>query len=191
MLKIHPRGFYGSDRTVLMHNVSPPKNFTTRPLEMPVVEEFSANKVIDDIFHEYVSGRVKLSDFDTVTRILSNIVKAFGYKDLQYWHAQQFNSPYFGSLHVDFIEDWAKYICTGSRNLDIYTWGVMLDRSSDKANPNAELGEYTRRLFNKKTVHPFNPDNLKIINVFGEMLKYPDGLDNIIITAYILFCVKR
>lgn len=192
MLKVHPRGFYGSDHVVVMYNVKPPKNFISKPLEMQMVEEFVANKHIDTIYNQYLAGNIDTSNFDTVAKILATIVKAFGYTDFQLWHAKQYQSPYFGQMHVDYIEDWAKYVLTGSRVLSNYTWGAMLDRSNDPVCDCDRLGQYTATLLGKTTLRPFNDhDSISIVKILSKMLEYPDGLDTIILTAYILFCIKR
>ena len=190
MLKLHPRGFLGGTQSIVMHQVLPLKDIATRPQEQRVARPYIANKTIDDIFHQHSTGGVSLSDFDYVAGVVAKIAKAFGDLDFQSWHAQQYNSSFFGQMHVDFIEDWCRYILTGSRNIDIYTWGAIVDQAEAPANKEAVLGKYTQQFFNKKTLYPFNNDKISVVNMISQMLRHNDGFHNLIVTAYILFCIK-
>lgn len=189
MLKIHPRGFYGSNNTSVMTQTLPMEYFTTKPNESTVVREYDANKAIFDIFHKHENNDIDLTDFDEMAEIVATVVKAFGLVDFGDWYKMQFQSPYFGDMHVDFIEDLAKYIITGTREMGVYTWGAILDRSPDKANPNRSLKTYTAQLVSDKGLRNNEPSS-SITNIAARMLQYPDGFDNLILTAYILFCIK-
>jgi hypothetical protein len=190
MLKIHPRGFLGSSQATTMYRAVPLKEMVTRPQEQYMTQPYIANNVIDDLFHHHTAGGTSLSDFDYVAGVIAKVTKAFGELDFQCWHAQQYNSPYFGQTHVDFIEDWCKYILTGSRNIDIYTWGAIVDKSEEAANKDAQLGPYTQQFFNKKTLYPFVVNKITVVDMIAKMLRHNDGFHNLIVTAYILFCIK-
>lgn len=189
-LKIHPRGFYGSSNAGLMSRVTPPDYMVGRPLESNRVEHFIANKNVEDLFNLYSSGKFRLSDFDQCKDAIVTILNAFGQKQFEAWHSVQYDSPFFGDLHVDFIEDWCKYMCTGSRDIDLYTWGAMLDRNSQKADRKKPLKKYTSEFFGKKNVFPFSGQRITTLQMITNMLQKPQGFDSLILTAHILFCIK-
>lgn len=195
-MKIHDRGFYGSGKSGIAKHVEPPVNLVTRPLEDPVITETTSNKNIYDLFMKYSNKDYYSVSKEWELNTLVEIIKAFGTDDLQVWHAQQYQSPYFGDNHVDFLEDSFKYIITGKRDIDLYTWGNILDKADVRANINAELKPYTSLFFSKTTVYPFSTTDTvsfeySVVNYVTKSYEKSKGLDDILHTAFILFCIKK
>lgn len=189
-MKIHQRGFYGNGKVGTMSRQDPPDIYANRPLDAPTVSTFVASEEVAKVYNAYVQHSYSVEDFDWIANSIAVLIKAFGTPDLQTWHAQQYNSPSFSDMHVDFLEDCFKFALTGKSNLDMFTWAHLLEPGTDQAE-RADLKEYTAQYLQKDTVYPFTTEGRTVAQFISDILCKNGGLDFAFGMVNIMFTGKR
>lgn len=191
-MKIHDRGFIGSNKAIIMQTTAPLENFVTRPLEQPTMVDHVVNQSVYEVYLKYTTRQIRISDFDECANIIAILAKSFGCRDFQTWYAMQFSSPYFGDTHVAFLEDIFKFALEGKMDMSTHAWGSIVSRSTQQADPEKPLPRYTANLFCKKNLRPFsNLCELTVLDFLAILIKKDNGLDTAVMLCYILFCMKQ
>jgi hypothetical protein len=194
--KIYPRGFLGAKlEPVLINNGSATNRgrlqYDVSVFDANEPELITANMAIEEAYIALVRNDIKSGDFQFREDTLRAIFKAFGTQDFEGWYMAQYQSPSFGEMQRDFIEDCLRFLLVGKRQMALNNWDDLL-KASDKKVTDIELPEMAKRVFNKKFVRELTPlGRTKLPGIVQDWVSKPNGFVDLVTSCHILFGIKR
>lgn len=196
--KIYPRGFLGAKLEPVLINKGNNNKGSRMQYDVSVFdanepEMITANMAIEEAYIALVRNDIRANDFQFREDTLKAIFKAFGTMDFEGWYMAQYQSPSFGEMQQDFLEDCLRFTMSGKRRLSLENWDALL-QSSDKKVVGPELPEVAKSFFNKKFIRelaPSSSDNRKLTNVVSYWMSRPNGFSDLLVSCHILFGIKR
>ena len=202
--KIYPSGFLGS-------NTVP----TTKPMDLEKIksELFNLSNVNNPDAHTAnmsvvrLWGRVTYGDkdfnkFEFKEEILKTALSSFGTFKIIDWLKIQSESPYFGQMHSDWIDETLHFVFTGKiRHMTFHNWTVLLQMVDgaklSSMSPAVKFyfyGDSTSEVERKmiksnidlKYKNAFNP-NMTLAEFFHCWCKQPDGINDLMYSLHVLF----
>lgn len=121
LISIHPSGVMTSKDYL---NTNKPNSDNTYVIRKP-------DRILDDLYREYVTASKRLSSFDFKREIIEQAIRFFG-SDFSTWvkYQLQTNQLIYGNNYV-FLEETITYIKTGKRQTSLGIWDNLLEEYPD------------------------------------------------------------
>lgn len=194
--RIYPRGFLGAKMDPILERKNNPSSSSRLQYNIALFDSDDAKRVIVNMDIERLYTAMARNDLTTSKRFdfreeaLSHILWAFGTKNFEEWYKMQYQSPSFGVMHSDFLEDCLRFVDTGKRHLSIVSWDTILGAADTKVY-GSNLPEKASTFFNRTTIDQLNTGdqsrNAKLTEVIQEWMRQPTGFSDLLTTAHILF----
>lgn len=188
---IYPRGFLGydiglpvkkekSDITQLMASVRFYKS------NLPKDRTVISNDEVNDLFSRIFKATPGTKTMEFRERILKAALTAFGTTDFLDWCELQAGNPYFTSLHKRFMNDTFKFINTGEREINIYTWDRLISPGIAAQKDVNTPYEY-RQYFKMDQASLFRKPST-VQGTIQSWVSQPGGFEDMIQSLRIMFC---
>lgn len=195
--KIYPRGFLGAKLEPVLINKGGSKGtrmqYDVSVFDANEPELITANMAIEEAYIALLRNDIRANNFQFREDTLRAIFKAFGTMDFEGWYMAQYQSPSFGEMQQDFLEDCLRFIRSGKRRLSLENWDALLS-AADKKVTSPELPEVAKNFFNKKFVRELAPGgsyNSNLVNTVASWMSKPNGFTDLLVSCHILFGIKR
>lgn len=177
LLQLYPRGFLGE-----AFNSSVPGVVGDRPRNKPV-----AHPSIETLYVQYIKRNVSMESADFRKNVLIVALGAFGTKNFDHWVISQQQSPVFGDLHNQFIDDTLQFIETGRRQLSIENWDALIGEN-DRGERLIGYSDVAKEFFGI-TADGYSrfPRNRAITDVIQLWVSKPGGFGDMLCTMHVLF----
>jgi hypothetical protein len=190
--RIYPRGFLGSLQAPLLVPQAKKGDLLTTSGLATIMDAnesslITANAGVEKLFDQLMRKALLISNFDFCDNIYREVFKAFGTKNFEGWYLAQFNSPAFGELHRDFLDDCLKFAMTGKRSMSLNTWDALLTTSDNKIK-SSDLSEAAAMYFGRRTIRDLTPGTTNtVVELVHQWISRPGGTADLLFSAHILF----
>lgn len=188
--RVYPRGFLGASlgeqikpsdnpavTDLLQHNYHPDWFKANKPPR-------EINKNVEMLWAKLNSTSHQIDNIEFREHILRVALKAFGTQSFLDWTYANVEAPSTGELHMDFIRDTLRYIDTGQRTLNIFTWLSLLSKTEVIANKTPDDGTLKEHFIDAPTGVARNHT---VIDVIQRWCSQTGGFADLGTSLHILF----
>lgn len=183
---VYPSGFVGYD-------VGWPVVRTEEAMDVQIaLVRFSAssskerltisNPVVEALFEQWRTKSRKVSQADFVGDVCAAVANAFGTMSFYEWCHMQNSGPYFTSYHRQYLNETLKFIVNGEqRSIGYPTWNKLLVPVAATHEDSQERFLYQDLLL------PYGMENLTVHRIIERWIAKPNGVDDMLVTAHLVF----
>lgn len=190
--RIYPRGFLGALQAPTL--VAKPKQgdmLTTSGLSAILDSNDSstvtANAAIELLYNRLLHKDLLVTSFEFRNEIYREVFRAFGNHDFEGWYLAQFQSPAFGELHRDFLDDCLHFVMTGKRRISLTTWDALITLN-DQPIRSMDLSDDANAYFGKRSVRQLSPyGKNSLVDIVQNWIAQPGGTSDLLHSCHILF----
>jgi hypothetical protein len=191
--RVYPRGFLGAS---LGEQIKPSENPANSDLMTHNYHPdwFKVNKAprevnrnVEALWARLNSTHHEIDNIEFREYMLKIALKAFGTDNFLDWVYAHLKAPSTGELQIDFLRDTLKFIQTGQRTLNVFTWLSMLSKMEVVANKTADDGSMNYFFVNENG----HARNISVIDVIQRWCSQPGGFADLGTTLHILFGEKQ
>lgn len=191
MFRLYPRGFLGAPGEPAIKKIESGRGWDgvgnivsqIQVLRSDNDSELHGSAEVVAFMSSYMAAPAKHSDrFTTLERGLIVALRAWGATRFDQWYYQQFKSPSFGDVHLDFIDDTIRFIMTGKRETDLNIWKDLVGYS-DRVEKPRRASELATAFIDSKL--PLG--ELHMTEIIRKWISHYDGFRDMMFTLNIMF----
>lgn len=188
---IYPRGFLGFDI-----GLKPSQAYSAQDIpdlisrsrlnkgSMGVLKSSPYNETIEGLLMQRKNGFPGCDTIEFQSVAIQEAIRSFGTKNLYDWLRLQEDSPYFTSLHKQFLNDTFRFLLHGTRTAHCRTWESVVHLRAD-SGANQEPLQY-QEYFKASESDGFK-GTYGVEEHIRRWLSHAGGLDDMLYTLRIIF----